>query len=132
MAGPDYDLLGLDYRMHRFCPGAEHALCSALHTRCSGSRLLPWRAALPDLLDSIRIPCPDRRDLHGRDTGGQLHRLTAFRAAVADGWSPRGTRLAMAVPARRSADRPAWLRLPRVPDGSAEGREMAHRAGAQM
>src|SRR6476660_3420050 len=119
MAGPDHDLLGPGYRMHRVRPGAAHALCDALHTRCGGSWLLPWRAALSDLLDSIRIPCPDRCDLHGRHTRGQLHRLAAFRASVADGWHPRRARLAMAVPARRGADRPARLRLPGVLDGSA-------------
>src|SRR5258708_20027786 len=66
----------------RFCPERAATLCSALFTRCGGSRLLSRNPLLPDLLVSSTATSPGYRVLSDGTANSKYSRRTAVRLDI--------------------------------------------------
>ena len=93
----DHDHVGHRRSMHGAGGRAQVVLSRANAAGGGGGRVLSRRHPLFDLLVPRRIPRPDRRDLHGRDSDFEFPRLADISLVAATRGISRLSRLAVDV-----------------------------------
>src|SRR5438093_9126663 len=89
---PHHDHLGRSGRRDGPGEGPAVALSDAPAPGRGRSRLLSRRDSLPDVLVSGRVPRPDHRIVHSRDSGVELPRvahLSGYPVTLLVAWAPR-------------------------------------------
>ena len=121
----DHDHVGSAGRRHGVGHGSALALSRAVSTGGRRSRIFSRRDSLSHLLVSGGVPCPDRRAVHGGDSGLELSRIADLGSAARNRRMARAAWLAVDVHPRGCAGRAARPGVPVRPQRPAGRRALA-------